>query len=399
MKTTLILFVLLGFLFATEGFSQWSQQNSNTTVYLTTIDFPASDTGYIGGQPGILNSTLLKTIDGGLNWLPLSLPSNKSIASIWFNDPNNGYALTASDQLCWKTTSGGAIWDSIPTGAYSFNNSQLYFSNSQYGYILGPNTGGNVIRTTDSGMSWASYPPFTFTGALSSVHFPDSISSIGYAASAFDGDIYKTTDNGQSWFVVSQPSGQNFMDIFFTSIDTGYVLGANFVIKTVDAGVNWMVINGSVGGQKFVFTNDTTCYVMSQYNISKSIDGCQSFTSMTGINIGAYLLDIEFASRNVGYCVGINGEIYKTDLNLGIESNSHTTDLLIFPNPIQNHLLNVEVPGFGYLKVSDPLGKVTYEGFVSQNTNVIDLIHAPSGVYLVSFRNESLFITKKIIVN
>jgi photosystem II stability/assembly factor-like uncharacterized protein len=47
----------------------WKQQNSHTFQSLTSVHFTDSNSGYIAGDRG----TILKTKDGGLNWLSDSL--------------------------------------------------------------------------------------------------------------------------------------------------------------------------------------------------------------------------------------------------------------------------------------------------------------------------------------
>jgi photosystem II stability/assembly factor-like uncharacterized protein len=54
------------FLITQAGLSQWYLQNSGTTNSLRGIYFTGQITGFAAGGFG----TILKTVDGGINWIP-----------------------------------------------------------------------------------------------------------------------------------------------------------------------------------------------------------------------------------------------------------------------------------------------------------------------------------------
>jgi photosystem II stability/assembly factor-like uncharacterized protein len=66
MKKFYILLVTL--VAVNETMAQWEPQNSCTTNNLYSVYFTNTTTGYVVGDSG----TILKTTDGGINWLPQS---------------------------------------------------------------------------------------------------------------------------------------------------------------------------------------------------------------------------------------------------------------------------------------------------------------------------------------
>ena len=64
MKKTILLsiaIVLLGL----SSFAQWNAQTSGTTNFIASVFFVNADTGYVSADGGVI----LKTTDGGVNWI------------------------------------------------------------------------------------------------------------------------------------------------------------------------------------------------------------------------------------------------------------------------------------------------------------------------------------------
>jgi photosystem II stability/assembly factor-like uncharacterized protein len=71
-----VLFLLSGY--ASAG---WVLQNSGTTNYLLSVQFPVDAlTGYTVG----LSGTILKTTDGGAAWIPQTSGTLSNLASVQF---------------------------------------------------------------------------------------------------------------------------------------------------------------------------------------------------------------------------------------------------------------------------------------------------------------------------
>ena len=72
-------------------FSQgWVQQTSGTSLNLNCVYFINASTGFIGADGGII----LKTTNGGSNWISLNTQTNRIIYSIKFVDASTGFAAT-----------------------------------------------------------------------------------------------------------------------------------------------------------------------------------------------------------------------------------------------------------------------------------------------------------------
>ncbi|MBK7174256.1 MAG: hypothetical protein IPH84_13710 [Bacteroidales bacterium] len=119
------------------------------------------------------------------------------------------------------------------------------FTDSNTGYIAGFGNGsGIILKTTDGGLTWSS----SFSGSdyiFKSVCFSND--STVYAAGGEA--ILKTIDRGATWSVVNISTNYNvgFNSIMFSDNSTGYVVGwldaiyciRPIILKTMDAGTTW----------------------------------------------------------------------------------------------------------------------------------------------------------------
>lgn len=189
MKKSCVLLVLL---FLVMGaMAQWIPQNSGYSVELNSVFFINSDTGFCVGGPdncGIGTGTVLKTTNGGADWINLTPGANyPTLHSVYFNDFHTGYMVGFA--TIFKTRDGGISWDSL----FSMEGCRFlstYFTNINTGLVVGYDewfpVAGYILKTTDGGTTWSN------TDAMPqwSVHFPDT--TIGYSVGF--GTIYKTSD-------------------------------------------------------------------------------------------------------------------------------------------------------------------------------------------------------------
>ncbi len=81
--------------------------------------------------------TIIKSTDGGSNWTVLSSGITNNFNSVFFPDPNTGYAV-GDNGIILKTTDGGASWV-ILSGGINNNLLSVFFTNPDTGSIVGVN--------------------------------------------------------------------------------------------------------------------------------------------------------------------------------------------------------------------------------------------------------------------
>lgn len=188
----------------TDGGENWIAVHS--TGDYSSVFFINKDTGWVTSDYS--NSTgIYKTIDGGFT---LVKKSSASTSSIYFTDINTGWAVGTSGIL--KSTDGGETWISKS----NLSASHVKFYNSNIGMCEG---GSSVLVSIDGGETWNSKSG----PLLQTINFINSKTIWGYTS---DGNLYKTTNLGDTWESLNIGLGFG-KTAFFINENTGWVGGFN----------------------------------------------------------------------------------------------------------------------------------------------------------------------------
>ena len=143
----------------TDGGFNWNFQDStakNNFLPLRDIQFTNADSGWaVGGISG--NSIILRTVDGGENWISWissSNPPDISIASfqeIYMLTSNVGWIVGSSNGPAYilKTTDGGQSWSDETPENESSGFQSISMLNGLHGFIVGGQ--GELYETINGG--------------------------------------------------------------------------------------------------------------------------------------------------------------------------------------------------------------------------------------------------------
>lgn len=167
---------------------------------------------------------LLRTLDGGKNWLPLDLPIGEAVS---FITPNAGWIVGGvSGKEIYRTRDGGQTWSPVPLPLSSENRIILglpTFSDPQNGILpaiilASIETRLEIYTTHDGGETWALKDTFThLPEGFASVLFSTpqvgwSVTTVGTCNNSngvrkcnLHTDLWRTQDGGKSWAVVEFP--------------------------------------------------------------------------------------------------------------------------------------------------------------------------------------------------
>lgn len=379
-------------------FGQWTQLNSGTTETLNCVFFTDDNTGYAAGS-GSTTATLIKTIDGGTTWNPLSINTVNEIYSLSFGSSNVGYALTKQSEL-FKTTDAGSTWNNI----YNFGvfDGHIFFQNADTGFVA--NGDGTIYKTIDGGTTWSSVTMSSFSNPTS-IYFPTT--QVGYVVTYW-GKVAKTNDMGATWTILNQATSKPLWDVFFTTIDTGYAVGgdgvSSLILKTTDGGNSWTVQTTtpttSSSHNAVFFTSSDTGY-LGNTSIYLTNNAGAVWNSMT---TPKQIKDIYFPSSSVGYAVGYNGAILKLNTTTtGIDNNfTSLPNINPFPNPAG---FQVSIPTSqekGSIKIFDLAGNEIDEFKINESNLAlqIDVSNYKNGIYFFSVSSEQKIINVgRFVVN
>lgn len=246
--------IILGFngkIYHSENFGvSWRIDSSFKGVGPDGIAFADREIGYITTDQ--VQGGLLKSINGGESWQPLSSGPLMGVhigSRVVFTHPDIGYAAFVYDSKVSYTTDSGLNWpNALVDFGTCWRTFRLTFVNDSTGYLLGNSlddpgfeTGNLLIyKTTNFAHSWQLVSDLPITG-YGDMEFIDDTTSIlvskrcilksKNSCISFDTVMY-STDPMDAFATLSR-------SVSFANRDTGYVAYFGSVYRTYDAGDTW----------------------------------------------------------------------------------------------------------------------------------------------------------------
>lgn len=413
MKKKLVITSILFLIFIQNINAQgWQWIDTGFPVHIFDMSFPPgqSNVGFAVGSTLIFNGDgiVLKTTDGGSNWMKISVDTLPGLKAVYFTSLNVGYAGGYQNFLM-KTTDGGASWQSlmIDSKLWYFNNIKFYDDNN--GVVI--SYPKSVYRTSDGGISWDS--TYGVKRSVEDICYADDTNLFIVGG---DQKIYKSTSGGFLWTeVYSGTLLQQFYGVDFLDENYGLVCGdSGKVLVTTDSGTNWTfnTVNNIVSlSDVHIIDAQNSFVVGSPEQIYKSTNAGSSWISdfNGGANISLY--KILFTENHAGLISGSQGKILKnTDYIVPVELTSFTpVEYLLeqnFPNPFN--------PSTTISFVLPEAAEVTLKIYNTLGQKVAELVNTtlesgrysyvwraenfPNGTYIYELRANDFKLFKKMIL-
>ena len=137
----------------------------------------------------------------------------------------------------------------------------------------------------------------------------------------------RSIDGGISWENINSSTGVRLNSVFFLNNNIGWAAGGyGKVVKTINGGNNWEVINTglhSYGFQKITFVNENYGWAMGNRELAISNDGGENWEFKTFDNS---LTDIFLISETDGWITTANSILKTKDGGQNWEGKDHSVN-------------------------------------------------------------------------
>jgi photosystem II stability/assembly factor-like uncharacterized protein len=351
------------------------------------VFFVSEQIGFVISSSGLsAPSGLYKTIDRGISWEKVSDAPNG--VDLLFLDSLTGFI--GSNQI-YKTTDGGVTWY-VPNGGQG-GAGKIFFINETIGWAVRSNV---IYKTTDRGENW--FTQLTIpSGSFTSIFCVDSLN--GWATSSH---IWQTTNGGNDWIERTNIPTFFLSDVYFTSIDTGFVIEFLDLYKTQNLGNNWFTqLNSPYIIRSFGWLSGTHGFIMGD-GVYETIDKGNSWNEILALrNVG--LRKFQAPKSYVGYSSGYLGLIMRYNdsvvsvgenyINIPFEYSLYQN----YPNPFNpTTIIKFSIPtspsSSSLLKGRNKVGFVSLKVYDVLGNEIANLVNEekPAGEYEVDFDGTGL---------
>ena len=296
----------------------WELIESGVTKDINSIFFICLNRGTVVGDQGLI----LRTGDGGNNWTAQNSGVTDNLYDIYYFGYSILLAVGASGTILF-TNDTGQNWSIIQTGMMA-----SYYSGQMISDTIGVAVGVNAIfqpfftRTDDGWITWESTSFYIendnifYEGKLTDVYFLNS--SVGFATAIVDvptgGAIVRTIDSGVTWETVlffDEP----LYSIDFTWEGVGYAVGEQgTILQSIDEGETWVELDSGIQTALHAvdFPSETTGCAVGDTGMILRTDDAGITWVQQGSGTTVDLYDTTFITQQTGFVVGEAGVILGT---------------------------------------------------------------------------------------
>jgi photosystem II stability/assembly factor-like uncharacterized protein len=190
------------------------------------------------------------------------------------------------------------------TAYYTEDLSQHYdmvFVNQNTGFTGGVST--DIYKTTNCGVNWNLISSPFPTNTIYCLFFANA--GTGWAGT-YTGSILKTINGGYNWSEIPVVYNKQIYDMCFINENTGWYAGENGAYgKTTNGGTTWFTPSSNLfqdGAYAVYFADANTGFVSGINNLARTTDGGLSWNNTAYPNI--YLSALYFVNENTGFAMG-----------------------------------------------------------------------------------------------
>lgn len=363
---------------------------------------------------GTYNPNVFSSADNGTTWSAAN-PGLSYLGT--FVGANMINAILVKNDVLFAGSGGGGVLKSIDNGANWITvNAGLDYHDvlsltKNESYLYAGTSNGGVYRSPDDGGSWTAVNsglPKNFLGDVITKIYAFTVIGddlfIGTGKSNFNGAVYRSSDNGESWVKVSNGLNPQFD---FTTLAT---LGNNLfagsfagVFVSANAGESWTTVVSGLSSTwvNSLATSGNNLFAGTYGGVFISSDNGNSWVEknpgLTDLRVNALV-----ASETHLFAGTFASSVFTAPIDQLIteltDAKSVSIEILIYPNPVTYNLHVDGIPGKAKIRFYNSLGYLTFET-QTENNAILNLNKLPSGNYtVVVYQADHIKLSKKVII-
>lgn len=279
----------------------------------------------------------------------------------------------------------------------------------------------DLYKSTNISTTVSEDPAEVWTKLNAGVGNPITFENQGdYIAVVGTNGITRSVNGGTSWTSLTQPTGQEINSFSINGASaTGNTMYAsvkayndgNKVFKTIDGGVTWENISGDLPNiliKKVLFKQNQTnenIFVGTELGVYFTTNGGVNWSKL-GTNFPNVIVnDIKINYLSDKLYVGTYGrgmwEISIENSTLGTDEVVFDTKPNVFPNPVNDNVLNVRLSEYNspvnYV-IYNVVGGIVSRGNFNQANNTLKLNRISKGMYIIRMNEGNKVFTHKFLV-
>ncbi len=163
-------------------------------------------------------------------------PTGSEIGGIAFESASIGYAVGGFGTAL-RTSDGGVTWEDLTDLSLVGPDFDDVLVLSP-GVLLAAGATPGIHRSTNAGASWTPVA----NAASGHLHNLFALDTSTLFAVGDAGRVIRSDDAGATWTPLASPAVTNLFDQWWTSAQTGYVIGQNCIRRTTNGGASWSTI-------------------------------------------------------------------------------------------------------------------------------------------------------------
>ena len=255
----------------TDGGDNWTN-TSSPSGYLRSVGFASTTKGWVGVVDS--SARLYETTDGGFSMTEVSSRIHPAIpggiCGLWVVNDQIAYGVGQYSGPAYviKTVDSGQTWASTDLSPYLDTLIDVYFFEELRGLAVGGlgdflgDIVPRIIGTEDGGATWTIRHTASSIDGAWGWKFSFPTPEVGYASieihdTPTNGYLLKTTDGGQTWVEMPVPGGRSMQGTGFLTPDVGWTSGRGTTSVTTDGGQTWQQIALDGDINRFRFLGDS----------------------------------------------------------------------------------------------------------------------------------------------